>query len=76
MESEILPARDQPPIRVEWLWNGLDALDEPSARGIQRESAASPLPRLRVLPRTSCNYRYKQNHKGALAPAHGSFGMQ
>jgi hypothetical protein len=41
-----------------WLWNELNALKEPRPRGMQRESAASPLPRLRVLPRTSCASPY------------------
>lgn len=39
-----------------------------AARGMQRESAASPLPRLRVLPRTSCELCYLHLlHKSKLS---------
>jgi len=43
-ESGISPASGQPPIRLDG-GNGLNAQVTPLARGMQRESAASPLPR-------------------------------
>ena len=45
---------------VSWLWNGFNALEEPTAGGMQRERAAGSLAKIGVvLPHTSCVSHYK-----------------
>lgn len=54
VESEVSLASVQPAARLDGAMR-LNAESAPMARGMQRESAASPLPSLRVLPRTTCD---------------------
>lgn len=53
-ESEVSLASGQQAIQLDSAMR-LNAEDAQMARGMQRESAASPLPSLRVLPRTTCD---------------------
>ena len=53
-----LPVSGQPAIRVSGAAR-LNAKQAPRARGMQRESAASPLPSSGVIPRTACDHRYR-----------------
>ena len=59
-ESEVSLASVQPAIRLGGAMR-LNAESAPMARGMQRESAASPLPSLRVLPRTTCDLQCHRN---------------
>lgn len=67
-EIEVFLGSVQPALRLDGVMR-LNAEDAPRARGMQRESAASPLPSLRVLPRTTCDL-----HNYALFGIHVRLG--